>query len=92
MVLLCCCEYWDTYIFLNYCFHFFSGRISRSEIAVPYGSSISSFLKNSHTVFHSGYSNLHSHSQCIRFPIFSKSLLTFVICRIFDDSNLTDVK
>ena len=64
-----------------------SGYMPRSEIAGSYVSSIFRFLRNFHTVLHSGYSNLHSHSQYISFPIFSKSLLTFVICRIFDDNN-----
>ena len=53
---------------------------------------IPSFLRNLHTIFHSGCINLHSHYQCKRAPFPQHSLQYLLFVDIFMMAILTSVK
>ena len=63
-----------------------------SGIAGSYGGSISTFLRNLHTVLHCGYTSLHFHRQCTRVPFSPHSLQHLLLVGFWIAAILTGLK
>ena len=82
----------NTGVHVSFSIMVFSGCMPSSGIVESYGSFIPSFLRNLHTVFHSGCINLRSHQQYKRFLFSPYSLQHLLLADFLVMGILTSVR
>ena len=69
-----------------------SGYMTRGGVARSYGGFIPSFLRNLHTVFHSGCISLNFHQKCKRVPFYPHPLQHLLFVDFLKLAILTGVR
>ena len=87
---LCCDEHWSTRV--SFPSGFLSVYAQQWDCQVVWQSYFQFFLRNLHSVLHSGHINLHSHQQCKRVPFSPHPLKHLLLVDVWIAAILTGVK